>query len=147
MKTEITITIEEDDEVPAAVREFVGEQLRGDGAAVAVEDESDEGTGDKEDETRSYEEMLEELPSDEHRYVFRALVQNKGRARRVIHRATNEFEDSPFTEFDPDNPGSERRRVGEILWELQRLDYAYHDGNKWFPESEKFTESALEADW
>lgn len=147
MKTEITITIEEDDEIPAAVQEFVGEQLRGDGAAVEVQDESDEEPVDEESETRSYEEVLDDLPSDEHRYVFRALVQNRGRARRVIHRAANQFEDSPFNEFDPDNPGSERGRVGEILWELERLDYAYHDGNKWFPESEEFTKSALEADW
>jgi len=147
MKTEITITIEEDDEVPAAVREFIGQQLRGDGEAVEVETESDEKTADEESETRSYEAMLDELPSDEHRYVFRALVQNRGRARRVIHRAATQFEDSPFDDFDPDNETAERGRVGEILWELQRLNYAYHDGNKWFPESEKFTESALEADW
>lgn len=147
MKTEITITIEEGDEVPSAVREFIGEQLRNDGAAVEVQDESGEASADEDDETTSYEEMLEELPSDEHRYVFRALVQNRGRARRVIHRAATQFEDSPFDDFDPDNETDERGRIGELLWELQRLDYAYHDGNKWFPESEKFTESALEADW
>ncbi|WP_396614071.1 hypothetical protein ACH9L7_19985 (plasmid) [Haloferax sp. S1W] len=144
MTTEITITVTigEEDEVPAAVREFIGQQLGGGGDAAQVEADSD-GATDEDSETRSYEEMLNELPSDEHRYVFRALVQNRGRARRVIHRAATQFEDSPFDDFDPDNETSERGRIGELLWELQRLDYAYHDGNKWFPESEKFTESAL----
>lgn len=141
----IVITIDEGDEVPAAVREFIGRQLRGDGEAVEVEQESGKATLEEEEENRSYEEVLSDLPTDEHRYVFRSLVQNRGRARRVIHRAATQFEDSPFDDFDPDDVTAERGRIGEILWELQRLDYAYHDGNQWYPESEEFVEDAL--DW
>jgi hypothetical protein len=146
MSIEITITIEEGERLPPAVRDWIYGKLSDDSDQWAEQTRQDAAEVDTED-TKSFEEILDELPSDEHRYVFRAVVQKRGRARRVIHRKASELEGSPFSEFDPDNAGSERRQIGEILWDLQSRGYTYHEGNRWYPESEKFTESAMATNW
>lgn len=111
----------------------------------SVAGEEAEETEEVEDETRSLEEILEELPNDEYRYVYRALIQESGHSRRVIHRKACELEGSPFDDFDPDNETTERREIGDKLWSLQSRGYARHEGNRWYPEAEHFTSSAL--DW
>lgn len=111
----------------------------------SVDGEETEDADEEDDETRSFEEILDELPSDEHRYAFRALIQERGHSRRVIHRKACELEGSPFDDFDPDNETPERREIGDKLWSLESRGYARHEGNRWYPESERFTNSAL--DW
>lgn len=115
------------------------------GVSTGVEATDERVDEDEGDETKSLEELLDELPDDEHRYVFRALIQESGHSRRVIHRKATQMEGSPFDNFDPDDETPERSEVGSILWELEDRGYAKHDGNRWYPVSEKFTNSAL--DW
>ena len=149
MMLEITAKIEIDEDSPETMNHFI-EMLSklGDleGANVGVESE-EAPKEDESDETKSYEEILEELPSDEYRYAYRALVQESGHSRRVIHRKASQIDGSPFDNFDPENETPERREIGDILWDLEKRGYARHEGNKWFPEAELFTKSAAAADW
>ncbi|MFC7046544.1 hypothetical protein ACFQH6_15040 [Halobacteriaceae archaeon GCM10025711] len=145
MIVEVSAKVEIDEDSPEAMNRLTQAlstlgALEGTDVGVESVDE-DEAKGDE--ETKSLDEILEELPSDEHRYVYRALIQESGHSRRVIHRKACELEGSPFDDFDPDKETSERGEIGNKLWSLQSRGYAKHDGNRWYPIPEQFTNSAL----
>lgn len=96
------------------------------------------------EDTKTFDELLDELPSDEHRYVFRALQQNERHSRRIIHREVCRLDNSPFDDFDPETETAERSDVGDVLWDLERLGYVEHKGNLWETDASQYTNSALD---
>ncbi len=150
MKIELTVTIEIDEDDPeqtSHLTEMIETLGKINGVGTDVETIGGDISQDEGDETKSLEELLDELPDDEHRYVFRALIQESGHSRRVIHRKATQIDGSPFNNFDPDNQTPEREEVGRILWALEDRGYAKHEGNRWYPVSEKFTHSAAAVSW
>ena len=87
-----------------------------------------------------------DLLSKRDRYVLRALTQNRsGAARRVIHADAADIAGSPFD--SPDNNGTERSEVGEILYSLRDMGLAEREKATWYPTDDAIIDSVeLEAE-